>query len=156
MTQGSGATHAGALTVVLVVLAGSLVACGDPVTGPHDWKVIAALSSHGGVSSGNIGYVAHDLQGPLLNDNGAPVAGSSFSEQCTDYASGYTTPEDCLVIVNSGVKVYVARGNPSSVLPFRGTFKTPDASGTVTVSLIPSNWQGPVEQVLVTVRKAGG
>jgi hypothetical protein len=152
-------TISGRATRVLALggaaLAFGLVACGDPVTAPHDWKATGSLSSHGGVSSGNIGYLVRNLRGPLLDGKGAPAPGTSFAEQCTAYASGFTTPEVCLVIVNTGTKVYVARGVSAVRLTFSGTFKTLDGKGTLTVSPIASNSQGPIEQVWVKARKLG-
>ena len=136
----------------VAVLVGGLAACGDPLTGPHDWKVTVSLSPQSGVSSGNIGYLARNLRGALLNEKGAPSTGTSFSEQCTVYASGFTTPATCLVIVNTGTKVYTASGTPSSRQSSFGTFKTLDGKGAVTVIGIPTLWQGPVEQVLVEAR----
>ena len=152
MNLRSGGTQAPAIAVGVAVLLGGLAACGDPVTGPHDWKVTASLSSQSGVSSGNIGYAARNLRGPLLDGRGAPAAGTSFSEQCTVYASGFTTPATCLVIVNTGTKVYVAKGARSSGQSSFGTFKMLDGDGTLTVIGIPTLSQGPIEQLLIEAR----
>ena len=144
------ATRAGAAAVGLVVLAGGLAACGDPVTGPHDWRVIGHTSLGGGASNG-VGYQTRTFRAGLLNGKGSPVPGTLFAEQCSVYASGYITPVTCLLIVNTGAKVYVAKGTPSSRLSLFGTFKTLDGKGTITVSSVPTLMQG-AEEVLVQAR----
>lgn len=145
------ATRAGAAGVALVLFAGVLAACGDPVTGPHDWRVIGHPSSQSGVSNG-VGYQTRTLRGGLLNGKGSPTAGTSFTERCTDAASGFTTPATCLLIVNTGTKVYVAKGTPSSRQSLFGTFKTLDGKGALTVGLIPTLLGGGAEEILVQAR----
>ncbi len=152
MLCSEGARRA-AIAVSVAVLLGGLAACGDPVTGPHGWKATVSVSTQSGVSSGNIGYQTRNLRGALLDRRGAQVAGTSFSEQCTVYASGFPTPAGCLVVVNTGTKVYVAKGAPRSRDSTDGTFKTMDGKATLTVIGIPTLSQGPLEQLLVEARK---
>jgi hypothetical protein len=151
MRRLNGTARTAVIVGLFLVATSGLAACGDPVTGPQEWNVTAIRSSHSGVDSGNVGYLVQNLRGQLLDARGVPIPGSSFSEQCTAYATGFTSPHSCLLVVNTGAKVYVAQGPTDQFAksPFPGIYKTEDGTGTVTVSAIATSTLGGVEKVLV-------
>jgi hypothetical protein len=144
----------GAAGVLVAGATGCLVACGDPVTGPHDWNASGYATTTYGASNG-VGTTTKSLRGALLNRSGVPAPNTSFAEQCFSAAAGYITPTECTLVVNTGTLVYVARLAEPQPGSFFGTFKTLDGSGTLRVSQIPVMYRGPGPApvfVLVTAR----
>ena len=122
---------------------------------PLDLKVSAMISSSSGVTGGG-GYRIDDLRGELVDDAGVTLAGSAFSEKCTASTTAGPAPTPvCNIVVNTGRKVYKARGPSLLLSPGRGTFKTVDSTGTVMVNPIVNDGPGRSELVLVTVRTPG-
>jgi hypothetical protein len=106
----------------LVTLATSLSACGDPITASRAWNVLALDRSY--TSDAIAGAVtAHRvLSGWITDAAGRPLAGTEFREDCSAPVSSggrllrprtagvATAAYTCTIVLNSGVKVYVAGG----------------------------------------------
>ena len=147
------ALAAGLISAVAGV--GVLAACGSPIIAGQTWQAVgASYATFGGfqpVPGGSIEYSLLRLQGVFVDGHNKAVPRTSFVESCKRYVSagGGTQapgspppklpPTACLVLVNTGSKLYAASGYSAlSTDGFSGTFTSlskASATGTLTVQV---------------------
>ena len=153
------------LALSAAALAGSLAACGDPVTGGHVWLLNPFKSEHVVVNSNGPDVLHMVLNGVLLN-NPIPsptaqlvIPGSNFREDCAFNVPRVQPPTPlpgiCTVILATGSvhpgsgKVYVARGTATGLF---ATFPSLSGGGTLAVEFVEQTKQtGFVQGLLVKV-----
>ena len=140
----------------LLSLVGLVSACGDPITASRNWQATATLSTLPGgtepTRGGYLAYITDKISGPLADEIGKQIPGTTFAEACKWYlrSSGPLKtkpvkpslgPMPCTILVNTGRQVYVASGVSSAAGDdFSGTFKSLASRGssrTITVVAVP-------------------
>lgn len=146
-------TRALAAAAISVTGVSLLAACGDPIIAGRSWQAVGTSSSSFGglqpVPGGNIEYSLVKLQGVLVDSHNRAVSGTTLAESCKRYVSSgggsqapgspapKLPPAACIVLVNTGSKVYAASGNSDlSNDGFSGTFTSlSKASATRTLTV---------------------
>ena len=129
------------------IAAGALSACGDRITAAHEWASSTVLVSSyqpvipsGGSAAGARSTLFQStLSGPLLDGRGRPAAGTHFQEKCSRTVSStmINTKWACLVVLDAGAQVYVARNDQADgVFGTLTSLASPGSTATITISKI--------------------
>ena len=137
-----------AVVVLSSLAAGSaLTACGDAVTANHDWQSSSRRTSTttvvNGVSQTVIVFDGILTTGP----KGKGVAGTVFREECV--GPGNTGPYKCLMLLNTGSKVYVAAGQVPSPYDFQELVTLTDPARAFHITQLAGGTKSSVLQISV-------
>jgi len=101
-----------------LAIGATLIGCGDNVTGPHTWRSIVTETVHRVQQNSNSQILYATLEGPLIDSNNKSVPGTLFRESCNRlYVNGVLKQDwNCLALVNTGQRLYVAGGHASGLV----------------------------------------
>ncbi len=130
--------HAGRVSVAAsgLALAATMIGCGDNVTGPHVWRSVVTQSSAKQVTvSTDTVVVYQTLTGSLVDSGNHAVPGTLFRESCNRrYDNGVLTQDwNCLAVLNTGPRVYVAGGHASGLIGDLPTLADPRLGGKLRI-----------------------
>jgi hypothetical protein len=156
--------HAKRLSAAAAGLAigATLIGCGDNVTGGHTWRSIVTETVHRVQQNSNSQILYDTLTGPLVDSNNRPVPGTLFRESCNRLYVGGVLKQDwnCLALVNTGQRVYVAGGHADGPIGELPTLADPRLGGALFIGLVGTTTlppaPGPFTVQIVAVPGGGG
>jgi hypothetical protein len=112
----------------------AVAACGDPITASHDWRAVGSQGIVVTFAAGHATGTADVIDGQLANDALAGVAGSSFQERCVRIAPAGPRAFNCITVLRTGSKVYIAAGMAANL--FGSLRILTGSSGSLTITKV--------------------
>lgn len=143
-----------------VVMASTAVACGNNVTGPHTWRSVVTETVHRVATSSNSQVLYDTLSGVLIDSKNHRVPGTVFRESCNRLYVGGVLKQDwnCLALLNTGQRVYVAGGHADGPIGELATLADPRLGGKLRIRVVgtPPPSPAPAPFIIQIVAVPGG